>query len=62
VLEHYEYDAYATVDDDIVTTEAQTDEDIVREDIRMGNMIQNRKKRIKKRRRKNKKQSCQLPL
>jgi hypothetical protein len=31
VLGHYEYDAYATIDDDIVTTEAQTDKDIVRE-------------------------------
>jgi hypothetical protein len=31
VLEHYEYDAYATIDYDIVTTKAQTDEDIVRE-------------------------------
>jgi hypothetical protein len=30
VLGHYEYDTYATIDDDIVTTEAQTDEDIVR--------------------------------
>jgi hypothetical protein len=51
---------YATVDNDIVTTEAQTDEDIVKEDIRMGNVIQNRKKKIKRTR--NKKQSCQLPL
>jgi hypothetical protein len=31
VLGHYEYDAYATIDDDIVTTETQTDKDIVRE-------------------------------
>jgi hypothetical protein len=31
VLGHYDYDKYATIDDDIVTTEAQTDDDIVRE-------------------------------
>jgi hypothetical protein len=31
VLGHYEYDAYATIDNDIVTTKARTDEDIVRE-------------------------------
>jgi hypothetical protein len=31
VLGHYNYDKYATIDDGIVTTEAQTDEDIVRE-------------------------------
>jgi hypothetical protein len=31
VLGHYDYDKYATIDDDIVTTEEQTDEDIVRE-------------------------------
>jgi hypothetical protein len=31
VLGHYEYDAFATIDDDIVTTKAQTDKDTVRE-------------------------------
>jgi hypothetical protein len=31
VLRHYGYDACATIDDDVVTTEAQTDENIVRE-------------------------------
>jgi hypothetical protein len=30
-LGQYDYEAYATIDDDIVTTEAQTDEDIVSE-------------------------------
>jgi hypothetical protein len=31
VLGQYDYDAYATIDDDIVMAEAQTDEEIVRE-------------------------------
>jgi hypothetical protein len=31
VLGHYDYDKYAKIDDDIVTTKAQTDKDIVRE-------------------------------
>jgi hypothetical protein len=31
VLGHYDYNKYATIDDVIVTTEAQTDEAIVRE-------------------------------
>jgi hypothetical protein len=30
-LGQYDYDAYATIDEDIVTTEAQTDDDIVSE-------------------------------
>ena len=30
-LGQYDYEAYATIDDDIVTTEAQTDDDIVSE-------------------------------
>jgi hypothetical protein len=31
VLGQYDYDAYVTIDDDIVTAETQTDEEIVRE-------------------------------
>jgi hypothetical protein len=31
VLGQYDYDAYANMDDDIVTAETQTDEEIVRE-------------------------------
>jgi hypothetical protein len=30
VVGHYYYDAYATTDNDIVTTDTQTDEEIVR--------------------------------
>jgi hypothetical protein len=62
VLEHYEYDAYATIDDDIVTTEAQTDEDIVREVRHKNGKFDPEQEEDNKRMRKKKKQMCQLPV
>jgi hypothetical protein len=55
VVGHYDYDAYAKTDDDILTTEDKQDNDIVRE-IRNIKLIQNKKnKKIKRRRQTGKK-------